>query len=145
MGQKKLLIFIIVILIVIAGGILAWYYLQDDLDNNTNTETTTNISNDTSLDTIKGAPEKNVVWVMDGTFNPSVVTTKVGDTITWVNKDEISRQVASDPHPSHSALPALESDPLSLGDEFSFTFNEAGTWYYHDHLSPINKGAVIVE
>ncbi len=143
MSQKNILIVVIVVLIIVAGGLLAWYFMQDEEVTSTNTVTNTN--SNATLNTAGEKPAKNVVWIIDGSFNPSVVTINTGDTVTWVNKDEISRQVASDPYPSNSALPNLESEPLEINDEYSYTFDETGTWFYHDNLNPINKGTVIVE
>ncbi|MDP2684915.1 MAG: hypothetical protein Q8P20_07830 [bacterium] len=144
MGQKNTLMIVIIILVVAGGALLAWYFLQEDEAINTNTATNTTTTN-TTLNTAVEKPVKNTVWIMDGSFNPSVVTVKVGDTVTWVNKDDIDRQVASDPHPTHTALPDLESNALSVSDVYTFTFDEVGTWFYHDHLNPIQKGTVIVE
>jgi len=144
MGQKNVLMIVIIILVVAGGALLSWFFLQEDDATNTNTVTNTTTTNST-LNTAKEIPAKNSVWIMDGSFSPSVVTIAVGDTVKWVNKDSIDRQVASDPHPTHTALPGLESNALTTGDEYSFTFDEAGTWFYHDHLNPIQKGTVIVE
>ena len=90
-------------------------------------------------------PPANTVWILDGNFNPSVITITKGETVTWVNKDEAKRKVAADPHPTSSTLPDLVSDELNQGDTFKYTFKEAGEWYYHDYLNPIKKGKVVVK
>lgn len=138
MSQKIILTFII-ILIVIGGGLLAWYFLQEEeVVIDVNQVTTTNRMTVTR-------PPDNTVWIIDGDFNPSVLTVSVGDTVTWVNKDEPKRKVAADPHPTSASLPELVSDELEKSDSFSFTFNEIGEWYYHDYLNPIKKGKIVVE
>lgn len=146
MSQKNVLIVIIIILVLV-GGLLAWYFLQDDTDivaTNTNAVTNQNVAVDT-FDPKVDKPAENTVWIIDGSFNPSVVTISVGDSITWVNKDDLIRQVASDPHPSHSALPSLESEELAQDDDYTYTFDKVGEWFYHDHMNPISKGTIIVE
>ena len=138
MSQKNILIIVIIVLLLV-GGLLAWYFIQDGTEPvSINTSVVANTNT-------KEAPAKNTVWIIDGDFNPSVITISSGETITWVNKDVLERQVASDPHPSHTNVTGLESTALELGDDYSFTFTEIGEWFYHDHLNPIKKGAIIVE
>lgn len=143
MSQKNILMIVIVVLVLV-GGLLAWYFLQDDTDVTiTNTSVITNT--DAAVNKVVEKPASNTVWIIDGNFNPSVITISAGESITWVNKDDLIRQVASDPHPSHSALPGLESEELAVGDEYAYTFDEIGEWFYHDHMNPISKGTIIVE
>ena len=85
------------------------------------------------------------VAIQDGKFEPETIKVKVGDTVTWTNEDSRSHIVASDPHPIHTDLSALESDNLSPGERYTFTFTEKGEFTYHCHLHPGVKGAVIVE
>ncbi len=139
--SQKTVIAIVIIVIVIAGGLLAWFFLQEE-------ETTTNQNVNKVTATNRATtdyPPANTVWVMDGDFNPAVMTISVGDTITWVNKDESKRKVAADPHPTSTSLPELVSGELEKDDSYSFMFEEAGEWYYHDYLNPIKKGKVVVE
>lgn len=144
MSQKNVLMIVIIVLVVVAGVLLAWYFMQEEDATNTNTVTNT-VTNTTGLNMEKEIPVKGVIWIVDGSFNPSVITIEAGDTVTWINKDEIDRQVASDPYPSHTDLPELVSDVLTNGDEYEFTFDKTGAWVYHDNLNPISKGTVIVE
>ena len=53
------------------------------------------------------------------TFNPKQVTVKAGDTITWVNHDDI-------PHTVASQTQAFRSKALDTDDKFSFTFATPG-------------------
>lgn len=145
MSQKNILIIVIIVLIIVGGGLLTWYFLQEDTTINTNGSVVTTNDNTASLNSEKEMPAKGTVWISDGSFNPSVITIDAGDTVTWLNQDDIDRQVASDPYPSHSILPNLFSDVLSTGDEYQYTFEEAGTFIYHDYLNPISKGTIIVE
>lgn len=78
-------------------------------------------------------------------FSPAQITIKVGDTVTWTNKDDAPHKVASNPHPTHTDLPGLVSDILAKGDTYSYTFEKAGTFGYHCHLHPNMTGTIIVE
>lgn len=68
-------------------------------------------------------------------FNPSEITVKKGGTVTWTNND-------SAPHQIKSAT--FNSGPLSSGQNFSFTFNEAGSFDYSCAIHPSMTGKVIV-
>ncbi len=137
--NNKATITIIIILVVAVAVLVAWYFL-----GNTDT-TTTNTNNTVVTTTNREVPPDNTVWVLNGSFTPAVLTISAGDTVTWINKDTINRQVASDPHPAHTSVPELLSDPLAEGESYTFTFDTAGTYGYHDELNPIKKAQVIVE
>lgn len=88
------------------------------------------------------------------TFNPSDVTPKeitikLGDSIEFRNSDLKDHWPASAPHPSHSAYPEFDSKKaLKPGDIWTFKFEKAGTWKFHDHLNGRNtkfQGTVIVQ
>lgn len=144
MSQRSILVLIIVLL-VIGGGILVWYMVRDDTADSTNQVVQDTNSAVSAVKDIPQRPPENTVWVLDASFNPSVVTISAGDSVTWVNKDDLNRQPASDPHPAHTNVPGFESTPLPLDGTYTFIFDEVGEWYYHDHLNPISKGKIVVE
>ncbi|MDP2789851.1 MAG: cupredoxin domain-containing protein [bacterium] len=85
------------------------------------------------------------VSITSSGFSPNTVTVKAGTVVTWTNSSGGDIRVASDPHPTHTDLPGLDSSTLGNGDSYSFTFTKVGTWGYHDHLDPILKGSVTVQ
>ena len=87
----------------------------------------------------------NVITIRGFAFNPPALTIKAGTTVTWVNEDSAPHIIASDPHPTHTDLPGLVSGELSGGQNYSFIFNETGTFTYHCHVHPSMKGTIIVE
>ena len=89
--------------------------------------------------------EEIVVKIKDFVFDPEEIKIKAGTTIKWVNEDSSPHLVASDPHPTHTDLPGLQSNMLSQGDEYKFTFIKQGTFGYHCHLHPSIKGTITVE
>ncbi len=64
-----------------------------------------------------------------------------GTTVTFVNRDAVAHFVNTDPHPSHNAVPELNSLTLETGDTYTFTFDRAGEYGYHcsAHTSMIGK------
>jgi plastocyanin len=72
------------------------------------------------------------------TFNPKQVTLKAGDTIAWVNHDDI-------PHTVASQTQAFRSKALDTDDKLSFTFATPGTYPYFCALHPHMTGTIVVE
>jgi plastocyanin len=80
-----------------------------------------------------------VVEAADGNvFRPATITINVGDTVTWRNTDDV-------PHTSTSEDDVWDSGSLGAGEEFSFTFEEAGTFPYFCEFHPGMEGTVVVQ
>jgi plastocyanin len=78
------------------------------------------------------------VSITSGGFKPTPVTILTGDKITWKNNDTKTHQVVADSG-------AFASPILGAKKTYTFTFNSAGTFRYHDGLYPARKGRVIVK
>ena len=85
------------------------------------------------------------VTISGSGFSPSSITINAGDTVKWVNNDNKSHWPASDPHPQHNGYAGFDSFGISAGSDWSFKFNNTGTWYYHDHQSISKTGVVVVQ
>ena len=70
-------------------------------------------------------------------FAPANLSVKVGDTVTWTNKDE-------DPHTVVADGDAFRSQVLGSGGTYSFTFPAAGTFAYVCSIHPFMRGTVVV-
>ena len=91
-------------------------------------------------------PVENLVLIESNEFVPAILTVKKGTTVTWTNKDQAEHWVVSDPHPTHSDLPELDSKKGLLQNEtYQFTFNEIGEFNYHDELNTTITGTIVVE
>lgn len=73
-------------------------------------------------------------------FDPPDVTISVGDIVTWVNDDE---NIHTATHRSDPAL--FDSETVEAGEEFSFTFSEAGEFRYFCKFHPWMTGVVTVQ
>ena len=82
-----------------------------------------------------------------------------GDIVLFLNEGSSKSWPASDVHPTHTVYPnsgiskcgTVEEENifdackgLANGESYSFTFNEIGTWTYHDHLKPYVGGTIVV-
>ena len=96
-----------------------------------------------------------VITFTDAGFEPSQVTIKKGETVRWMNNSGSKVWPASAVHPTHSIYPQKSASDclgssfdscrgLAKGEVWDFTFNNAGTWKFHDHLHASKTGSVTV-
>ena len=118
--------------------------ISDDNDILNPTETETTIT-----------PKSYSIEITSSGFSPDTLTINSGDNVIWTNKDTYSSShwPASANHPTHSVYPEEGGcigsnfdacNGLNYGENYSFTFNEKGTWKYHDHLNPSETGTITV-
>ena len=70
-------------------------------------------------------------------FAPGSLSAEAGQSVTWTNQDGAAHTVTADDG-------AFDSGNLAGGEEFSFAFDEAGTYAYHCNIHPRMKGTVTV-
>ena len=80
----------------------------------------------------------NTINIKNFSFNPSILITKIGEKITWVNNDNISHTITSDLKGS------FDSGTLISGQSFSFTLTKTGSTKYHCSIHPTMTGEIIV-
>lgn len=68
----------------------------------------------------------------------------LGDTVTWVNNDNVTHTTTSGSVGADNSGSLFDSGMISAGSIYSFTFKNAGTYYYYDQLHPWMTGIVIV-
>jgi plastocyanin len=69
-------------------------------------------------------------------YSPSNFTAKVGQTVTFVNRDSAIHTVTS--------TTGISSGDMASGATFSFTFTHLGTYQYYCKIHPWMKGFIIV-
>ena len=67
---------------------------------------------------------ENIIEITTSGFNPKTITIKVGDTVTFVNKDSAQHWPASNIHPTHQTYPG--SDIKKCGTSEESTIFDAG-------------------
>jgi len=128
----------------------------DDVEDNVDDGTNDRESEDSGLN---DDLTENTIEITSNGFSPKELTINQGDTVTWINKDTNEHWPASAMHPTHEVYPGSsitkcgtdEQDlifdsckGLKQDEEWSFTFDEKGTWNYHDHLVSGLYGKIIV-
>ena len=71
------------------------------------------------------------------TFGPQKLTVKAGDTVTWINEDDIPHTVVS--------TGRFRSKALDTDGTYSFTFTTPGTYQYFCGLHSHMQGTIVVE
>jgi plastocyanin len=87
------------------------------------------------------------VVMKDKVYTPKNLRIKVGERVTFVNKDsKESYWPASNIHPTHEIYSEFDPKKAVRPDSsWSFVFNRKGEWKYHDHLFPEIVGTIVVE
>lgn len=81
----------------------------------------------------------------DSGFSPANLNVKAGQTITIKNTSSGAMSFNSDPHPVHTSFPELNLGRIDAGQSKTLTLTKAGTYTYHNHLSPSQKGTIVVQ
>lgn len=72
------------------------------------------------------------------TYEPASLTILEGDTVTWLNLDQV-------PHTATADDASWDSGTLNHGESWSHTFETAGVWDYYCVIHPSMTGVIIVE
>ncbi len=92
----------------------------------------------TAATTDQPAGAKAEVKIDNFVFGPQTITVPVGTTVTWTNKDDI-------PHTVVSTEGVFKSKVRDTDEQFSYTFDKAGTYPYFCSVHPKMTGTVVVQ
>jgi plastocyanin len=83
--------------------------------------------------------EKKVQVTIDNfNYSPADLTIAPGTTVVWVNRDDV-------PHTVTSTEKKFSSRALDTDEQFTFTFNEKGTFDYYCSIHPKMTARVTVK
>ena len=78
-------------------------------------------------------------------YVPANITVKAGTMVMFVNESDQDMWAASNGHPAHTDLPTFDQFEFSpKGSQYVYTFDQVGSWKYHDHIAPIYGGVITV-
>jgi plastocyanin len=89
----------------------------------------------------QGSPGPNEIWMMYKTYNPTQLVIPAGTTVTFTNKDNSS-------HTATSTNGTFDSGTVKSGKNYTFTFNDKGTYYFYCNYHSSNsseQGAILVK
>lgn len=79
-------------------------------------------------------------------FEPAKLTVPSGTMVEFINQSDNEMWVASNVHPEHDLLPTFDQfKGVGKSQNYMYTFDQKGTWAYHDHINPALEGVIIVE
>jgi plastocyanin len=123
------------------------YAIVSAQQTNSSSMTPTNSTGGTSVSIVP-----NASTMANKAFSPNPLNAKVGDTVTWTNKDTTFHTVTSGTGPSDTAkgkeFDSGLSGPTALttqGKTFSHKFMTAGEFSYFCQLHPTMVGKVVVK
>lgn len=91
-------------------------------------------------------PEAITIEYRGDGFSPKEIAVTTGTTVIFRNNTTKSMWIASNPHPVHTNFSAFDAKKgFGEGESYSFTFEKAGEYGYHNHLSPLDGGTIIVK
>lgn len=91
--------------------------------------------------------QKNVhtITLTKNGFSPNNLTITEGDTVLFNTNTNEAFWPASNVHPTHTAYPDFDpKKPIAPNGTWSFTFTEAGSYKFHDHIVSTHEGEVTV-
>jgi plastocyanin len=95
-------------------------------------------------------PSGATVTITANGVSPSQVSITTGQSVTFINNDTRSHEIASNPHPTHGTCPGIENGlgTLAAGQtKLTQGFGGTGTCGYHDHLNSGDgtlQGSVVI-
>lgn len=154
------IIIAIVVVVLVGGG--AFYYFRKPAEAPTNSaaQKTENTASVTPEVAATPKEETATVKISNDGFSPKELHVKQGTTVIFENETSETSAPASAKHPTHTVYPGSDVNKcgtqeqskifdscagIPAGKTWSFTFNEKGSWGYHDHLKPQFFGKIIVE
>ena len=89
--------------------------------------------------------QAHAITLTQSGFVPQSITIAKGDTVVFMSSREKLFWPASDLHPTHEIYAEFDSkEPIEPDKSWSFIFNRAGTWNFHDHLDSYFRGTIEV-
>lgn len=146
----KIAIIVGIVVVLLGGG-----YLVVSKSNTSSTNEDIQSVEVEKVETVTGdviGAVKRVSYTKTG-FVPKTISVSKGETVMFVDEGGGRMWVSSDNHPAHTNYPGNAEagcsgagfDQCEIGESYSFTFNEAGTHKYHNHIRSADGGTIIVE
>lgn len=151
---KKPAWFWIMIYLFIGGAIYAGYYYYSSGKTGYQTQDSMGFASPTPSSAVEAVNPAMIeetqlkeykVEITTAGYSPAVLSISVGDTVTWTYTGDKSSNVSSDPHPEHTDYSPLNLGMFKAGATQSLTFDQPGTYGYHNHFNASQVGTIIVK
>lgn len=136
--RKYIVIVALIILVALTGFIIF------TTNKSTSTTKTQQTKEQVKIIVPTPLPLTEVILGKNG-FSPITLTINAGSTVIWRNESLSEGSVSSDPHPTHESYPFINLGIFPASSSVQTRFEKPGTYTYHNHLKPSQKGTVIVK
>lgn len=138
--MNKIILGVVIAIIVIGGGAFLWSRSNSSQMQMQNMPTQSQGQAQTSptSEAAQATTGQTAVTIQNFAFSPATLTVKVGDKVTWTNKDSAGHSATADDG-------SFDTGVLAQGQSGSITFSKAGTYTYHCSVHPMMKGTIIVQ
>jgi plastocyanin len=82
--------------------------------------------------------KNHVVEIIQFKFTPDQINVKVGDTVTWINRDFVA-------HTAQSIDNSFNTGSLALNESYTLVVNDIGDYAYFCEYHPSMQAAMLVE
>lgn len=89
--------------------------------------------------------ESGSILYTDNGFQPITLKVKANTMVHIINQSAMQLQFSSNDHPTHLKDPELNMEVIQPGKDAMLKVTKMGTWGYHNHLNPTDKGTIEVE
>lgn len=134
----------VVIVAIITLGIWAFTSMKKPAEQNKASEGTSS-QTDTNPPATESAEFGAVITYNNDGFSPATFTVRSGQKIKILNETESTIEFASDPHPTHTINPEMNSGDIEPGQTKDITVTKKGEWGFHNHFNPSMRGTMTVE
>ena len=152
--MNKNILIIVVVVVIIVIGLFIWRGFEAPPVPTANQITAENPPAETLPPAeLNNQEQQAKIVYTDSGFLPDLLEVKIGTAVVFENKSDSSFWPSANPHPVHNSYPAAGGcigsifdacQKIDTGGFWSFKFDNAGQWGYHNHFRPAHKGAVSV-
>ena len=144
-----LLATVVTILVVVGGSVAIIGNLHSNMSS---LDQTKKLINDEGIYQIGGSKtgacqgqySNHIATIKNGQVSPLRTLAVKCDTLTIINADKISRNIAFGPHPGHQSYAGLTELAIRKGMSKTITLSEPGTFEFHDHTHEKTVGTFTV-
>jgi cytochrome o ubiquinol oxidase operon protein cyoD len=87
----------------------------------------------------------HIITINNGLPSPAYIKASLCDTLTFVNEDDVERELTFAEHPAVGSYGGEFELHVSKGRPETITLNEAGEFTFHDHINPDFSGRFLIE
>jgi plastocyanin len=88
--------------------------------------------------------ENHKIYIKDGAVTPSHTEAQLCDSLSFINQDSVTHEMAFGAHPKHGLYGGESGPTVRSGRPETITLNQAGDYKFHDHANPTITGTFTV-